>query len=312
MNIDQELGQLPTDRESVLTIGVFDGVHLGHRHIISSLIEEAKRTRRLAGVVTFRNHPASVLQSDFEPRYLTAVDERLRLLKALGVDFVAPVSFDLELSKVSAGRFAALLQRHLRMAGLVIGPDFAMGHDREGGREFLERLGREMGFSVSVVEPRADQEGRPLRSTGVREALAAGDVELAAALLGRDFVLDGTVVTGQGRGGPLGFPTANLKVPEGMAVPGDGIYATWAHIGGGRHMAATSIGVRPTFEETERTTEAFIMDFRGDLYGQTIQLEFVRRLRDEARFDSVQALQEQVCKDVDQARAILASYVGRQ
>ena len=307
MNIDQELGGFTPDRESVLTIGVFDGVHRGHRRLISHLMEEAGRIGLLAGVVTFRNHPASVLQHDFEPRYLTTLDERVGLMAAMGTDFIVPISFDLELSKLRARQFATLLRQHLRMRGLVVGPDFAMGHRREGDVDTLRSLGREMGFSLYVVESYLNEDGQAVKSTTIREALSRGNVASVSSLLGRNFALTGKVVRGQGRGGPLGFPTANLDVPQGMAVPGDGIYAAWAHIGPQRYMSATSIGVRPTFGGGENTIEAFVLGFEGDLYDQQIRLEFVGRLRDEVKFDSVRALQEQVNRDVDQARAALQS-----
>ena len=305
MDIEQELRRHSPRAESVLTIGVFDGVHRGHSHLLSALIAEARRTGLLAGVVTFRNHPASVLRPGFKPLYLTSVDERLRLLIEHGVNFVVPVTFDLELSKLRASQFAGLLHKHLRMKGLVVGPDFAMGHKREGGPEILTSLGVEMGFKVLVVEPLVDEEGQAVGSTAIREALARGGLIAVAELMGRNFSLVGKVIKGQGRGGPLGFPTANLQPLQEMATPGDGIYATWAHIGSRRYMAATSIGVRPTFEEGEHAIEAFVLDFEGDLYGQQVRLEFVRRLRDEVKFDSVQSLKQQVDKDVDQTRAIL-------
>ena len=307
MKIDQELGSFSPEGESVLTIGVFDGVHQGHRHLMSRLSAEAARTGRLAGVVTFRNHPASVLGQNFKPRYLTSVEERLRLITELGVDFVVPLTFDVELSRLSAEACAGLLQRHLAMKGLVVGPDFAMGHNREGDVEKLTALGREMGFSVTLVDPLLDGDGAPIRSTSVREALSRGDATRVNSLLGRNFILTGTVVTGAGRGGNLGFPTANLKLPEGIASMADGIYATWAYVNARRYMAATSIGIRPTFEGSEHAVEAFILEFEGDLYGQEVRLEFVRRLRDELRFETAGELQEQVGKDVDETRAILGS-----
>ncbi len=305
MKLEEDLAGHSPDRESVLTIGVFDGVHRGHQHVISRVKAETERTGRLAGVVTFRNPPASVFEPDFKPQYLASLDDRLGLIHGRGVDYVVPVSFDLGLSKLRAGEFAALLQKHLRMVALVVGPDFAMGYRREGDPGTLASLGREMGFSVHVVDPIADDQGQPIRSTAVREALARGDVARVAVLLGRNFVLGGTVVTGAGRGAGLGFPTANLKIAKELALTGDGIYATWAHVGPRRYMAATSIGMRPIFEKGERTVETFILDFDGDLYGQEVRLEFVRRLRDEVQFDSVSALQEQVDKDVDEAKAVL-------
>jgi riboflavin kinase/FMN adenylyltransferase len=180
-----------------------------------------------------------------------------------------------------------------------------MGHKREGDVETLDAIGKQMGFSLHVVEPLLDDEGHPIRSTQVRDALNEGDVSSASRLLGRNFTLNGLVETGEGRGGPLGFPTVNLRVANGMAVPCDGIYATWAHVAGERLMAATSIGVRPTFGEGDRTVEAFVLDFEGDLYGQDVGLEFVRWIRPEVKFDTVEALQDQVQKDVTQTRAVL-------
>ena len=304
MRIDQELSQVSQDRESVLTIGVFDGVHRGHSHLMNHLTREATAAGRLAGVVTFRNHPASILRSDFKPQYLVDFDQRVRLISELGVDFVVPVTFDLDLSKLRPKEFVMRLQRHLRMRGLVLGPDFAMGHEREGNTETLRVLGGETGFSVSVVDS-VVADGQAIKSTSIREAVTQGDVTRAAEMLGRNFVLIGKVVKGVGRGKSLGFPTANLEVPPGMTTPGDGIYATWAHLGERRFMAATSIGTRPSFAESERTVEAFILDFDGDLYREELHLEFVRRLRDEVKYDAVEALQEQVDRDVEQTRTIL-------
>ena len=306
-NIDRELARSSPGRETVLTIGVFDGVHRGHRHLLSRLKEEAVQASKLSGVLTFLNHPASVLRSDFKPSYLSSVDERLRLIRRTGVDFIVPLTFDLELSRVPAGEFVAMLWERLGMRGLLVGPDFALGRGREGDVARLISLGRQGGFSVTVVDPLLRDDRLPIRSTSVREALSQGDVTQAVVLLGRNFTLRGTVVRGVGRGGPMGFPTANIRVSPEVAIPGDGIYATWCHVGPRRYMAATSIGIRPTFDEGERTLEAFVMDFAGDLYGQEICLEFVRRLRDEAKFESAKALKEQIGRDVNQTRAVLSA-----
>jgi riboflavin kinase/FMN adenylyltransferase len=256
-------------------------------------------------VITFRNHPASVIRPAINPRFLTTVEERLRLIKDTGIDIVAPVTFGLELSRIRAREFAALLQERMRMKQLVVGPDFAMGYRREGDVAMLASLGEEMGFSVVVVEPLVGDDGEVIKSTLARAALSRGDIARVSNLLGRPFGLSGTVVKGHGRGGPMGFPTANLEVAEGMAAPGNGIYATWAHVGEDRYMAATSIGVRPTFRDGGHTIEAYLMDFDADLYGREIRLEFVDRLRDELSFDSVESLQEQIDKDVYRTRAVL-------
>ncbi len=304
MKIDQELAELTPERDTMITIGVFDGVHRGHRHLIAQLIREATDTGRLAGVVTFRNHPASILRADFVPQYLTSLDERIHLLKELGVDFVIPITFDLALSKLPARDFVIQLRKRLRIRGLVVGPDFAMGHKRDGDMKALAALGKEMDFSITVVDVLSDN-GDAVRSTAIRRALVEGDVSLVANMLGHNFFQTGIVVKGEARGRTLGFPTANLEVSPGMAIPANGIYATWACIGRERHMAATSIGTRPTFQESQRTIEAFLLDFDGNLYDQEMRLEYVQRLREELKYDTVEALLEQIHKDVDQTRAIL-------
>ena len=304
MIIDQELAEAASSRDSSLTIGVFDGVHRGHRHLINQLTQEAATTGRAAGIVTFRDHPAAVLRPDSAPKRLTSLEERLRLLKELGVDFVVPITFNLELSALSAEEFTGLLQKQLGMRGLVVGPDFALGRSREGDVSALTALGRRTGFSVKVVDLLTNERAR-ITSTGVRKALDVGDVESAASILGRCFALTGVVVRGEGRGRELGFPTTNLEVSPESAIPSDGIYATWAHLGDQCYMAATSIGTRPTFDEGERTIESFLLDFEGDLYGREVRLEFVQRLRDELKYTSVEALVEQIDKDAAQTRSVL-------
>ena len=191
------------------------------------------------------------------------------------------------------------------MVSLVVGPDFAMGRNREGTIERLSELGDEMGFTLKVVDGLQDAKGETVRSTTVRTALGEGEVERVAELLGRRFTLVGAVVSGEGRGGKLGFPTANIAPPQGMAVPGDGIYAAFAHLEGKRLMTAISIGTKPTFGDHDRAIEAFVLDFDGNLYGKNLRLEFVRRLRDQVKFDTVEALLEQVDRDVAETKRIL-------
>ena len=304
MRIDQELAALRVERDSMLTVGVFDGVHRGHRLLIAQLVEQARRTGRAAGVVTFRNHPAAVLRADFQPQYLTTLEQRLDLLRETGVDFIAPVTFDAELSQLDAREFAARLVSTLRMRGLVVGADFAMGHGRGGDPAALTRLGEELGFTVRAVDLLADG---PLtvKSTSIRRALADGDVESVAIMLGRNFSSQGVVAEGDKRGRELGFPTANLETTPGLAVPANGIYAAWAEVDGERHMAAVSIGVRPTFGEHPRAIEAYLLEYQGNLYGKTMRLEFVAHLRDELKFDTVEALVAQMRDDVRTTSQIL-------
>lgn len=297
-------------RGSAVTVGVFDGVHRGHIHLIDAVKRRAAGAGLRSVVVTFRNHPLSVLRPDFEPEYLCTVDDRVALLGAAGVDAVVALDFDTEMADLPAADFVRLMCDRLEMKALVVGPDFALGHDREGDVDFLARMGAEAGFGVEMVEP-LNEGGVRIGSTLVRQALAQGTVSEVSSYLGRNFTLTGTVVKGSGRGGPLGFPTANIEAPEGMAVPGNGIYAVWAHLAGDgerrRLMCATSVGTNPTFDETERTVEAFVLDYDGNLYGSALTLEFVRRLRDEERFDTVEALQNQVERDVTETRAVLSA-----
>ena len=307
MSIGDELGAFAVRGDTALTIGVFDGVHRGHTHLIAKLVDEAASKGLLTGVVTFREHPAAVLSPSFQAQYLTSFEDRLDLLGQTAIDFTVPITFDRALAGLTAGEFISLLQEHLRMTSLVVGPDFAMGRKREGTIERLTELGDEMGFTLKVVDGLKEKNGETVRSTAIRTALSEGDVERVADLLGRRFTLKGAVVSGEGRGGKLGIPTANLAPPQGMAETGDGIYAAYAHIGDHQLKAAVSIGTNPTFGGHDRTIEPFILDFEGNLYGKSLSLEFVRRLRDQVKFDSVEALLEQIDRDVAETRRILES-----
>ena len=304
MRIEQELEQAHIDKDSVLTIGVFDGVHRGHQRLIEKVIAEANAKGASSGVLTFRNHPDSVLNPNFQPQYITSVEERIRLIKGIGVNFVVPVTFDMEVAGLRARGFAELLRKTLRMRGLVVGPDFAMGYKREGNVEALSELGSELGFSVSVIDLLSEG-GDAVHSTSIRRAIVEGSVRDAAKKLGRNFSIGGKVVTGEKLGRTIGFPTANVEVGPEMAVPGNGIYATRAFVGDECFMAATSIGTRPTFDGKGRTIEAFLLGFDRNLYNRQLRLEFVQRLRDELKFDSVEALLEQMELDVEQTRALL-------
>ena len=310
MRVHEELPDTPPDRNTILTIGVFDGVHRGHQHLLKRVVEEASSKGMLSGVLTFVNHPRSVLVPDTCISYITSVEDRLTLLKEAGIDMVIPLHFDMELSRLRAHEFTGLLQERLRMAGLVMGYNFAMGYKREGTPETLATIGNEHGFFVNVVDAVSVEGGR-VSSTVIRDSVTAGDVAGASELLGRPFSLCGKVVVGDGRGRTLGFPTANLDYSEDRLAPGNGVYATWACVGDDRYMAATNVGVRPTFGENERIVEAFLLDFDGDLYGKDITLEFVGRLRDELRFESAEALVTQMHVDVEQARETLKGPAAR-
>jgi riboflavin kinase/FMN adenylyltransferase len=304
MSFRQLLANAAPQRETVLTVGVFDGVHQGHRHLLRQLIKRAAPDY-LPGVITFTNHPVTVLRPERQVSCVTTLEQKVRLIKGCGIELVISLEFTRELSQVSAREFTTMLVELLRMKGLVVGPDFALGRNREGNAEFLRELGAELGFWIETVEPLI-LDGVLVRSRRVRQTISQGDVTTGNRLLGRQFYLSGKVIKGDQRGRELGFPTANLSTAPGMMLPGDGIYATWAVISGVRHPSATSIGVRPTFGLTERLVEVYVMDFNADLYGQEIGIEFVKKLRNQETFSTVGALVAQVDRDVKQARLALA------
>ncbi|MFC1982286.1 bifunctional riboflavin kinase/FAD synthetase [Chloroflexota bacterium] len=311
MQVEDELASFSPEKETLLAIGVFDGVHLGHKYLISKLIENARERNLMPGVVTFRQHPQDLLSPQTKLPFLTDLVERSKLLKDEGVESVIPLSFTDALAQLSARQFVSLLQKHLRMRGLVIGPDFALGKNREGNTDVLHKLGQEMNFSVTVV-PLVMINGEAASSTAIREAIATGDMRRVEKLAGHPFSLHGRIVAGAGRGMGLGFPTANLDVNGGQAIPADGVYAGWAYIGGKVYQAMSNIGKCPTFDGAERTVEAYILDYHDDLYGQELKIDIVERLRDEMKFDTVEELKKQVAEDVKQGRAILNSGGGNQ
>ncbi len=313
------------DRPHAVTIGVFDGVHLGHRWVIDSTAQAAAQLGAATAVVTFDPHPAAVLRPDLAPRLLTDLDQKLELLEGAGVDSVVVVRFDHERAGERAEDFvAAVLVDCLRARAVIVGHDFHFGKDRKGDVNLLTELGGEYGFEVRPLSlmsnpPTAGAQGGPVSSTAIRAALAEGDVVSARHLLGRPHEVTGTVVTGDRRGRTIGFPTANVAVESNRAIPADGVYAGWFHLPpdgpDGEHSAgrswpaAINIGKRPTFhDDAEHSViEAHLIDFDGDLYGVHAAVGFEARLRGEQRFDGIEALATQLQIDIAVARSLLQS-----
>ncbi len=304
MSFSQRLADYTPDRDTVLTVGVFDGVHLGHRHLLDHLIDWAAPSCAPA-VITFSNRPVTVFRPGTFPSYLTTPEHKIDLLREAGIELVVPMEFTEELSQVPARRFAEILCGSMRMKGLVLGPDSALGKGREGDLAYMQAEGERLGFWVRSVPP-LELNGQPVKSRVIREALVAGDVAGGARLLGRNHSLSGIVVVGDQRGRTLGFPTANLDIHPGLLWPGDGIYATWAYFGGKRYLSATSIGVRPTFGLTQRLVEVYVMDFSGDLYGQRMTVEFVEKVRNQETFADIDTLIARIDQDVADSRLALA------
>jgi riboflavin kinase/FMN adenylyltransferase len=305
MEIEQQLTKVTPPRETLLTIGVFDGVHSGHRHLLRRLRERAGEENLLSAVVTFTPHPQSVLYPHEQLPWLSGLDDRVKAIQELGIDIVSVVTFTPELARLSAKEFISLVKKQLRMRGIMVGPDFALGRGREGSVELLRLLGREMGFSVEVV-PAYRINGEVVSSTLIRRALAEGDMGKVKRLMGRYFCLGGKVVTSDKRGRVLGFPTANLDMNPQQALPGNGVYGTITQVDGRQFSSATNIGVRPTFGGTRKTVETHLLNYGGDLYDKEIMVEFVQKLRDERHFSSPEELKAQIRKDIEQAKVILA------
>lgn len=306
MLVEEELARFTPEKDTALTIGVFDGVHLGHKHLISILLKQASQANLLSGVITFRQHPEDLFSPKARLPFLTDMKARTSFLKKEGVDFVVPLSFSKELARLDARRFIGLLQKHLRMRRLVIGSDFALGRERAGDTAALEKLGQEMDFSVTVVPPLVIN-GEVVSSTAIRQAMAAGNMPRVRKLAGHYFSLHGKVIPGTGRGEGLGFPTANLNVSKGQALPPDGVYASWAHINGNAYESMTNVGLCPTFDSTDRTIETYIIDYSGDLYGNDLYVDLVGKLREEEKFGSIDDLKVQIADDIERGKKILES-----
>jgi riboflavin kinase/FMN adenylyltransferase len=302
----------PPDGGSAVTIGFFDGVHLGHQLVIGEVRRLAAELGARSAVVTFDPHPATVVRPESAPALLTDLEQRLELLAATGVDLTLVVPFDEARSKESAEDFVeGILVRAVGARAVVVGEDFHFGHQRRGDVALLRRMGERHGFEVDGLELHASavSGARVVSSTAIRAALADGDVADAARMLGRPYEVRGPVESGDRRGRELGFPTANVAIPEGRALPAEGVYAArYGRPDGSEHPAAVSLGRRPQFYEDHGLLllEAHLLDGPADLYGEIGSVRFVERIRGQARFDSVEALVARIAEDVAEAARLLA------
>ncbi len=289
-----------------MTIGTYDGVHLGHRMVISQVRELAEQRRMPSVLVTFDRHPARVIRPESAPKLLCELPHKLELLEGTGLDFTAVVRFDAERAHEPAEEFVRQsLVRCLGAKIVVVGRDFRFGHARRGDVALLESMGKELGFEVRGLAL-AEAGGEVVSSTRIRGLIAQGEVSQAGRLLGREHEVRGEVVRGDARGRELGFPTANVALADDLALPCNGIYAGWVGLDGQTFAAAISLGTRPTFGDgSDRRLEAYILDFDDNLYGQELKVRFVQRLRPELRFSDRAALVGQMRSDVAQTRALL-------
>lgn len=297
---------LPEDRlpPAVLTIGSFDGLHLGHQAVIRHLVERARTADLRPALITFEPHPRCVLDPDHCPKSITTLEEKLHLLEALGVEEAIVLLFNRELAALTAEEFMARLLEAMELRVLVTGHDFALGRGREGDLAWLRGFGARHGVEVDAMEAQS-LEGRELHSSEIRRLVTLGDVDQANRLLGREYSLQGMVEHGHRIGRELGFPTLNVSVAPNKLVPGAGVYAGRALVGGEIFKAAIGVGYRPTFGGTDLTVEAYLLDVDRDLYQQRVEVAFTARLRDEVKFASAAELAEQMRRDVDETRRLL-------
>ncbi len=297
---------------AVITIGAYDGVHIGHQAVIAQVRERAAVLGARSVVVTFDRHPAAVVRPESAPRLLTGPEQKMELLESTAVDAVVVVPFDERQAEETPESFVErVLVRALNTQVIVVGEDFHFGRHRDGNVDLLRKLGSESDFDVEpmVLVPRADGVDEPVSSTAIRRALAGGDIARANAMLGRPFEARGEVFTGDQRGRLLGFPTANVAVPSDMCLPADGVYAGWyERPKGDVHPCAINLGRRPTFYEHADTSllEAHLLDVEADLYGEAARVRFTHFLRSERKFDGVDALIVQLQHDVAHARELLS------
>ena len=296
----------PGPGPSALAVGVFDGVHVGHRHVLAALRERAEDLGFPTGVVTFDPHPLAVVAPERVPLMLTSIDHRLELISDIGVDVAAVVAFDDDLRMWSPAAFVTdLLAGSLHAGIVVVGEDFRFGKDRTGHVGLLREMGTGLGFATEVV-PLVGGDA-PVSSTRIRAMIAEGDVVGAAQALARPHEVRGPVVVGDGRGKTIGVPTANVAVPPGIAVPRRGVYAVWCGRSASEAVpGVANVGVRPTFGGAAETVEAHLFGFDEDLYGTELRVRFVARIRDERKFAGVEELVGQIGEDVARAHALLA------
>lgn len=294
-----------SDRPVWMTIGNFDGFHLGHVALVEKLKSEAKAHSAESVILTFWPHPRVYLQGLKAPFYLSTRHEKKIELTSCGVGQVASLFFDNELAALYAEGFFAELSRHIQLKGLVVGENFTLGKDRSGTIDVIRRICERKGIELSIVKP-IELDGIPISSGRIRNALAAGNLQLANKMLGKPYSITDRIQEGKKLGSKLGLPTAN-QVPEPMKLlPKWGVYATIARFNGDCRMGATSVGVRPTVEDSVTpNVETLLMDFDGNIYGKELKVSFIQRLRDEKKFDSIEELKKQIQLDAEQSRRIL-------
>jgi len=300
------LSDLPLPFSTVITIGAFDGLHIGHLRLLEETIKIGKELLATPVILTFSPHPREVLRPQVPFYYLTLLDEKIEILSALRFPCLVVLPFTRSLAELTPDIFVEqYLVDYLKVKAVVVGYNFRFGRGRSGDVEYLLKMGKKYDFMVRIIEP-VEIDGIKISSSLIRELLLKGEVERANRLLGRPYSLKGRVITGKGRGRLLGFPTANLEVPRKKLIPKEGVYAAWVDLENKRFMGALNIGKNPTFENKELSIEVHILDFSEDLYNKTIKVELIKYIRGEQKFPSLEKLIEQIKKDCQTVKEVLS------
>lgn len=300
MEIIDAINRRSIDYDTAVALGNFDGIHIGHQYLLEDNVKKAKHNNLKPSVLIFKNHTKTVLKKDKNSKIdiLTSYEQKMKILEQLGIEVVYIMDFNEEVMKLSPDMFVKnILKKQLNAKLITVGFDYRFGYKAQGDSHYLKELGKINGFSVNIIDP-IYVEDEIVSSTSIRNLLRDGNIRKANKFLGRNYTLTGTVISGRSRGRELGFPTANMKLNDNYVIPKIGVYKTFTHIGDRKLLSLTNIGYNPTFDEKELKIETYILNFDENIYGSTIKVEFVKFIRDDVKFNSVEELKEQMKKDM--------------
>ena len=304
LELEKQISKFTNDQETILTIGVFDGVHKGHQHLFKKLNDIASKTTKHSTVITFINHPNTILTSNFLPSYLYNTEKKIQLIKDLNVNSVIPITFNDSIASLTAVEFIEILKRKINIHTIVLGHDFAMGKDRQGTKNEIVNIGSKYNFLTANVPP-YKQKDTIVSTSMIKKMILNGEVNNVSKSLGRNFEISGKVIKGFSRGKKLGYPTANIEIEPNIIKPSNGIYATFTTINKKIYFSSTTIGIAPTFKEQKYSIETYIIDFEKSIYSQNITIEFIEKLRNEIKFENIETLKYQIQLDIQKTKNIL-------
>ena len=310
LELEKQISKFTNNQETILTIGVFDGVHKGHQHLFKKLNDIASKTTKHSTVITFINHPNTILTSNFLPSYLYNTEKKIQLIKDLNVNSVIPITFNDSIASLTAVEFIEILKRKINIHTIVLGHDFAMGKDRQGTKSEIVNIGSKYNFLTANVPP-YKQKDTIVSTSMIKKMILNGEVNNVSKSLGRNFEISGKVIKGFSRGKKLGYPTANIEIEPNIIKPSNGIYATFATINKKIYFSSTTIGIAPTFKEQKYSIETYIIDFEKSIYSQNITIEFIEKLRNEIKFENIETLKYQIQLDIQKTKNILNKQILR-